>query len=51
MNCPRPSVVTNVGIAGTSAAELPGTAAPLPELTGMMVTARVADCGLSGTVR
>ena len=29
----------------------PGTAAPLPELTGMMVTARVADCGLSGTVR
>ena len=29
----------------------PGIAAPLPELTGMMVTARVADCGLSGTVR
>ena len=29
----------------------PGVATPLPELTGMMVTARVADSGLSGTAR
>ena len=31
-------------------AYIPGAATLLPGLTGMMVTARVADSGLSGTV-
>ena len=47
----EPSTADSTAIQRCIGQYSPGTAAPLPELTGMMVTARVADCGLSGTVR